>query len=593
MKVAGSNLHLAWARLLVHGLASSGVKNVVISPGSRSTPLVLAAAQERGLTCHTIIDERSAAFFALGQARVTGLPTVLICTSGTAAAHYLPAIIEANESFLPLVALTADRPWEAYDVASPQTIDQVKLFGGHVRHFFDVGTPEASGAVLRGVVRIAAQAVARALGPTPGPVHINAHFRKPLEPVDVAGRESWQDDVDALLARGAPDVRVAPTALDKDAVEELARACLAARRGLIACGPSGFPVDESLAAAVSTLALATGFPVLAEATSQVRFGPSADGVVICGAFDALLRSPRWSEPPELVIELGSTPVSGAYATYVAQHASVPRWVIAPHGWHDAFNSASTIVQASPAAFAFATAAWVTAADDGRPRTWARRWSEADAVAWSLAERDWAGPALTEGSIARILSRMLPERSCLMVGNSSPVRDLDTYAPPHGRPIRVLHQRGASGIDGLVSGAAGVRSVVNVPVALYLGDVSLLHDLGGLAIAARAGGPLAIVVVQNDGGRIFEQLPLGRRTELADALTEHFVTPHGLSFDHAAGMFGLPYRRATTTAELEGSLAGALEHAGCTLIEAVVSPRDGNERRQRLWRDVAERLGAEA
>ncbi len=588
MSPAPSNLHLAWARLLFRALATAGVRHVVISPGSRSTPLVLAAAAEEAVTCHTIIDERSAAFFALGQARVTGKPTVLVCTSGTAGAHYLPAIIEASESLLPLVAITADRPWELQDVAAPQTVDQAKLFGNHVRRFFDLGLPDASPAALRGVPRIAAQAVATSLGPQPGPVHVNAHFRKPLEPVEALTPEPWEKEVEALLARGAPAFHSAPTTINRDAAEQLARACLRARRGIIACGPSPLPRDNDFRVAAGALSLATGFPILAEATSQARFGPKADGVTVVGAFDALLRAGSIAEAPDLVIELGSTPVSSAYAAWMEKHASVPRWVVAPHGWHDPFNSATAVVQAAPAAFASEVAAWVTAADDAPSRTWASAWTDADARAWSLVEREWAEPRLTEASIPRLLTQALPEGSFLIAGNSGSVRDLDAFAPPGGPDLHVLHQRGASGIDGLVSGAAGVRSLVEAPVLLYLGDVSLLHDLGALAVARSARRPLVIVVVQNDGGRLFEQLPIGSKPGLAAALSDFFVTPHGLSFEHAAAMFGLAYRREDTPGGLDRALTAAVRHEGCTLLEAVVPPEDGTERRKRL----VQALGAE-
>ena len=185
-----SNLHLAWARLFLRSAAAAGVTDVVLSPGSRSTPLTIAAATTSELRAHVIVDERGAAFFALGQARVTGRPSLLICTSGTAGAHWLPALIEASQSFVPLIAVTADRPWELQDSAAPQTIDQLKLFGDHVRHYAELGLPDPSPGALRAVPRIAAQAVARALGPVPGPVHINARFRKPLEPVEVDGPEA-------------------------------------------------------------------------------------------------------------------------------------------------------------------------------------------------------------------------------------------------------------------------------------------------------------------------------------------------------------------------------------------------------------------
>lgn len=213
----GSDLHSAWARLFFSSLASAGLREIVISPGSRSTPLALAAAAEARLRVHVLIDERDAAFFALGQARRSGRASALLCTSGTAAAHYLPAILEASQSHVPLLAITADRPWEAYDAASAQTLDQVKLYGDAVRHYAELGLPDASPGALAAVVRIAAQALYATTAPRPGPVHLNARFRKPLEPVAVAGREPFADRIEALLRAGAPRVFAARTRIaDED-----------------------------------------------------------------------------------------------------------------------------------------------------------------------------------------------------------------------------------------------------------------------------------------------------------------------------------------------------------------------------------------
>ncbi|MEO7110550.1 MAG: 2-succinyl-5-enolpyruvyl-6-hydroxy-3-cyclohexene-1-carboxylic-acid synthase, partial [Polyangiaceae bacterium] len=230
-----SNLHIAWAELLMSSLVASGIRNVVVSPGSRSTPLVLAAAKEMQLNSRVIVDERSAAFFALGQARASGSPTALICTSGTAAAHYFPAVIEASQAFVPLLVISADRPWEDRDTGASQTIDQVKMFGDYVRHFADLGPPDAS--AFRAVGRIAAQCVHSATSPTPGPVHLNVQFRKPLEPVSVATPESWRPALDEALRKGTPKIFSAPTGVDPNALGLVLEA-VAHDRGLIVCGPS-------------------------------------------------------------------------------------------------------------------------------------------------------------------------------------------------------------------------------------------------------------------------------------------------------------------------------------------------------------------
>ena len=583
-----SNLHLARARLFLRSAAAAGVTDVVLSPGSRSTPLTIAAATTSEIRAHVIVDERSAAFFALGQARVTGRPSLLICTSGTAGAHWLPALIEASQSFVPLIAVTADRPWELQDCAAPQTIDQLGLFGGHVRHFAELGLPDPSPAALRAVPRIAAQAVARALGPVPGPVHVNARFRKPLEPVEVDGPEAWQPLVDALMARGPTRVVAPAMRADEAVIVEIANLAVSAERGLLVCGPA--PLASAAGrAAILDLARATGFPLLAEGPSQLRFGGDRAGVVTLSAFDAILRDRalRARLAPELVIELGAPPTSAGYAQLLAEHPALPRFVIAPHGWNDPAGSASALVVADPAEAAARIAASVRATrSPSRPArsAWAEALGDADRRALSLAARALAGEALSEGSIASDLVASCPEGAILAIGNSTPVRDLDAYCPASEREIRVVHQRGASGIDGLVSGAAGARSVSSSPVALLLGDLSLLHDLTGLALLRRVGAPFVVVVVQNGGGRIFDHLPIAESWEHAP-FERYFATPEPVRFDHAAAAFGVAYARAETRAELALALTAAWSAPGPTLIEAVAPPREGAKKIAKLWRDL--------
>jgi 2-succinyl-5-enolpyruvyl-6-hydroxy-3-cyclohexene-1-carboxylate synthase len=586
--VSLSNLHLAWARLFLRSAAAAGVTDVVLSPGSRSTPLTIAAATTSELRAHVIVDERSAAFFALGQARVTGRPSLLICTSGTAGAHWLPALIEAAQSFIPIIAVTADRPWELQDSAAPQTIDQLKLFGDHVRHYAELGLPDPSPGALRAVPRIAAQAVARALGPVPGPVHINARFRKPLEPVAVDGPEAWQPLVDALMARGPTRV-VAPQArADEAAIVEIGDLAARAERGLLVCGPAPLASDEGRAA-ILDLARATGFPLLAEGPSQLRFGGDRRGVIALSAFDAILRDRalRARLAPELVIELGAPPTSAGYAQLLAEHPALPRFVIAPHGWNDPASSAAALIVADPAEAAARITTRVRAARSparATPSAWAEALAAADRLALSLAARTLEGEALSEGSIARAVVASCPEGAILAIGNSTPVRDLDAYCPAGERALQVVHQRGASGIDGLVSGAAGARSVSSAPVALLLGDLSLLHDLTGLALLRRVAAPFVIVVVQNGGGRIFDHLPIAASWEEAP-FERYFATPEPVRFDHAAAAFGVTYARAATRAELDLALTAAWSTDGPTLIEAVAPPREGAKKIAELWRDL--------
>ena len=588
-----SNLHVAWARLFVRALVTSGVSHLVVSPGSRSTPLVLAAAREERLTCHVIVDERSAAFFALGQARATGAPTALLCTSGTAGAHYFPAIIEASASFVPLVVVTADRPWEAYDAAAPQTIDQTKMFGGYVRHFAELGLPDASPAAMRAVVRIAAQAVESSLGPTPGPVYVNARFRKPLEPVKPSAesaREPWEDTFDALMAKGAPRIAAPRAVADAAIVAEVTEACRRSTRGLIVCGPMGLATDgEARRVDVAALQRATGFPILAEATSQQLFAVESRGVRIFGAFDAILRDRacRARLAADVILEIGAPPTSSAYATYLAEHPPGVRAVIAAHGWNDPVGGATHILRGDEREVCAAIdprLGWDVVA---KKNELLAPLADAEAAVDALLQEELASGVLTEGRVAHDVVEALAAGT-LVVSNSNPVRDLDLYAAPresrsvHGGDLRVLHQRGASGIDGLVSSAAGVRSVSDAPVVLLTGDLAFLHDLGGLAAARHTKGPLVVVVVQNGGGRIFEQLPIARAIDDA-TLGRFFVTPEPVDLAHATAAFGVAHRTARTPAELAGALEYALAAEVPVVVEAIVEP-NAAARRARIWAD---------
>jgi 2-succinyl-5-enolpyruvyl-6-hydroxy-3-cyclohexene-1-carboxylate synthase len=581
------NLHLAWCRLFARGLAASGVREVVISPGSRSTPMVLGVDAEPGLRKHTIIDERAAAFFALGIARLTGAPVALLCTSGTAGAHYFPAVIEASQSRVPLVVITADRPWETYDCAASQTIDQVKLFGDHVRHYAELGLPDAE--ALPAVMRVAAQAVQAALAPTPGPVHVNARFRKPLEPVDAPRPEPHEAEVERLLRAGPPACFPPQTAPSPEGIAALTDLLRRHPRGLIVAGPAATG-QIAARSALSQLSQRLGFPLCAETTSQLRHG--APGPFEIPSFDLLFRHRAFlaAHAPTLVLEFGMPPVAGAYASWLASRPAVARAVIAPHGWNDPHGDATMLLWAEPRQLARELL-------QGPLRGWSR--SLALVPSWVVAqheidrarEEDLAIDPLSEPAIARLVASRLPEQGALLIGNSGPIRDLDQHGGALAEGVRVIHQRGAAGIDGWIASAAGVRAAHDGPVALFLGDIALLHDVGSLALAAEARRPLVIVVTNNDGGRIFEQLPLARRPEVAGAFEQHFLTPHHRSFGAAAAAWGLGYEQVRTREELSAALTRGFAHPGATIIEATIDPVAAAARRQALGRAIDARLGA--
>lgn len=575
-----------WIETFMATLASAGVRDVVVCPGSRSTPLALAVDVTPELVCHRAVDERAAAFFALGQTRLTGRPSAVVCTSGTAAAHFFPAVIEAAQSFLPLLLLTADRPWELVGVAAPQTMDQHALFGSYARGFFDVGVhePTLSDAVIQ---RVAVQAVTRSLSPTPGPVHVNVRLRKPLEPTP-----PWPTEPRVHSANRSPTrvflPRIAPAV---EALDVLAQRMAAAKRGLIVCGPTTLDRgSEPLRDAVRNLAKATGFVLLAETTSQARFGPTDPDVVTCPPFDVVLRDPAFREAfrPDLVLELGAPPTSGNYADYLSKCPGADRFVVAPHGWNDPAQNAVGLVFADPAEVCRELTKRLSEKTTSPDPLWREAFRRADALVWMLAEQHASGPTLTEAMVARTVISHCPDDAVFVVGNSLPVRDVDIWAPPRTQHLDVLHQRGVSGIDGLIAGAAGTASVASRPVVLLLGDTSTLHDLTSLALARRASAPLVIVVVQNQGGRIFERLPIVRAID-RDRFDKFFTMSEPVDLEHAAEAFGVAFVRTNDTETFVQRFDEAVHRSGATLIEAVVPPDDGTQRAARFRAEVSEKF----
>jgi len=585
MTTPPSDLHSAWARWLLSALADSGLRDVIISPGSRSTPLALAAAECPRVRCLPVVDERVAAFVALGQARITGLPSMLLCTSGTAGAHYLPALIEASQAFLPVLVVTADRPWEAYDCASPQTIDQTDLFGRAVRHRAELGLPDASPEALAAVGRIAAQCLALTRSPTPGPVHLNARFRKPLEPVEVAAPEPWSAELSRRVTLGAPRAFTPECIPSSEGVAALTDSLAHASRPLFVCGPTltwGSTAHEALFA----LAAAVGAPVVAESSSGYRHVGSTGAATVCPGVELAARSASWRERhrPDLVVSWSLPPTSPALTAWIT-HPAVERWVVAPHGWPDPSGDARAVLWGDPEAVAHAVRLALGARSVAAEPSWSRSLRSADAQAWSAVRAETFGEALDELTVAQSLLDALPSGACLVAGNSMPVRDLEMASP--WRSLRVLHQRGGSGIDGLIAGALGARTKLGAaePVAVLLGDVSAAHDLGGLSAAQELDGALVVLLVQNGGGRIFAELPLGKTappgSERAAAFGRFFLTPQGIRWAEASGAFGHRYARVETPSALAAALDEALATDGVTVIEAVVAPEDAGARRQRV------------
>ncbi len=567
-----------WSRLLLGKLAAAGVNQAVISPGSRSTPFVWAALNTPGLACHSVIDERSAAFYALGMARVTGRPALLLCTSGSAGAHYFPAVIEAAEARLPLLVLTADRPLELQDASAAQTVDQTRLFGHFARRFYELGQPDSSPSALAGLARLVEQAVFHSLHPEPGAVHLNVRARKPLEPVPADGELSAR--VDELLFISPRLAGVPALHADRAAIERLAEACRGTKRGLVVLGPSAKRALPSLA----PLLEATGFSLLAEATSQLRFGAEL-GIPrerLIDGFDTLLRVPELRRHlcPELVLHFGPPSTSSALEALLAT-GRVREHVIARHAFPDPSNRAESVTlgDLDDTARRLTQALLETPSPEhaAARAEFASRWSRANRAAWSAVERvAGSGEGLREGTAVRTVIERLRPGALLTLGNSLPVRDVDQFVPAGERGLTILHQRGANGIDGLLSGAAGAALVHDGPSALLVGDVSFLHDLGGLELVRRARRPLVVVVIDNAGGRIFDQLPIARHFEGNPAARDFWTTERRYDLGHAARLFEIAYRAPSTADELANELVAALSRPSATLLQVRVVP-DSAER----------------
>ncbi len=568
-------------RAFVDELARCGMRHACTSPGSRSSPIVLALVGEPRLRAWSHIDERCAGFFALGLAKMTGLPAAVAVTSGTAAANLAPAVHEAHEARVPLLVLTADRPPELREVGAGQTIDQIKLYGGAVKWFQEVGTHEATPARLRWVRALACRAYWTTLDGRAGPVHLNLPLREPLVPDDPLPEEPGGGG----RGGGRPWVTRPRTAAQpaEPVVEQLAEEIATRPRAVVIAGRE--ERQRELPAAVAGFAEAAGLPLLADPLSGARHGPAA-----IAHYDALLRSERFAaaHAPELVIRVGDLPTSKPLRAWLAGAPDALQLVLDPHGaWQDPDAVVGTVLAADPAATLDAVAERV-GKRRGRRRGsgWLADWRAADRTA-SEGIAATLGDGLSEPRVAAEIGVRLPAFATLFVASSMPVRDVESFFPVREAQPRVLAHRGANGIDGTVSAAFGAAAAGAGPVVLLIGDVALLHDVGGLLAASRLGLPLVIVLLNNDGGGIFHFLPLAGRH---DAFEEHVATPHGVEPERVAALFGLEHRPVADPTDLREALDAALAHGGATLIEVRTDREENRELHRRVFAAVAEAVG---
>jgi 2-succinyl-5-enolpyruvyl-6-hydroxy-3-cyclohexene-1-carboxylate synthase len=561
-----TNANTALASAFAEELARGGLRLAVISPGSRSTPLAVALWRQPEIEVSVIVDERSAGFFALGAAQASGEPVALLCTSGTALVNYHPAVVEADESGVPLLVLSADRPPELRGIGAGQTIDQIKTFGASVRWFSEVGTHEADDSGLLHYRSVSCRALAKARGEVrPGPVHLNLPWREPLAPVPVEGTVTATDPL-ALEGRGerpltaATRVEQAPSDF---LLDEVAGHIRGAYSGVIVAGRQ---LDPELRDPLTRLAQAAGFPILADPTSQLRCGPH-DRSHVVASYDLLLREEAFagSVTPDLVLRFGEMPTSKPLRAWLADSGADQLIVDPKGGWNEPSNKAAAILRADPVALASGWAERLEQEDREAPT----RWLEAEAAAQTaLTEALTAEAELTEPALHRALGAAHQDGDLVYTSSSMPIRDQEAFLDSSSADVLFLSNRGANGIDGLISSGIGAARASGRPTTIVTGDLGLLHDIGGLAALRDVSTPVRIVVIDNDGGGIFHFLPQEAALD-SNEFEALLGTPRGIDAAKAAALFDLPHRRLESPGELPEALA-----AGTSLIE-VKTDRQGN------------------
>jgi 2-succinyl-5-enolpyruvyl-6-hydroxy-3-cyclohexene-1-carboxylate synthase len=544
-----TNRNTALASALVEELARCGIEHACVSPGSRSAPLALAFWNEPGIRVWSLIDERCAGFFALGLAQQTGKPVAILTTSGTAGANLHPGVAEASEARVPLIMITADRPPELRGRGAGQTIDQLKLYGSSVRWFCELGVTDADDAGLLHFRSTAVRAFGEATAPPPGPVHLNVPLREPLAPTPVEGDVTARDPLALEGRRGGKPltgVRRPHAAPDRRLIDHVAGLIAANPRGLIVAGRQP---DPATASPVVALARAAGYPVLAEPTSQLRAGKH-DRELVVPEYDALLREPPGHLAPDLVIRIGDMVTSRATREWLRSNRSCTQLVIDPDGaWNEPSSIAAEILRIAPAELCEAVAGEL------EPRSesdWQRRWLAASVAAREAIEEALGalGQELFEPRVYRELAAVLEPQSTVYVSSSMPVRDLETFFPAIETPARFLANRGANGIDGLVSSGLGAAAVAPSRTFLLIGDVGLYHDMNGLLAVPRLGVEATIVVLNNGGGAIFDFLPIAG---FPAGYEELFATPPDLEVASVAALYGIPFTRVSGHDELRDAL----------------------------------------
>lgn len=563
-----------WADVIAETLHRKGVSYAITCPGSRSSPLTFAFARHNSIEAIPVLDERTAGFFALGLAKSTGEPVALVCTSGSAVANFFPAIVEASESGVPLLVLTADRPPELRDCSAGQTIDQLKFFGGYVRKQVELATPEASLLMLRYLRQTLSHCLDNGQSPDRGPVHINIPFRDPLIPVEQSGFETPFDSDSYGTFFSHLEPAAALPVLQAQLPEKLSKV----KKGLIVAGPASPLNEESWCENIAALTTTLGWPILSDALNPIRSNAGLFPSLISG-YEFALRNEALSEEliPEHVIVLGTFPTSKSLRSWIGEN-DLELTVLSDRPANvDPTHSRANHVYAD---FEFGG----VLVGEGSSDLYAKRWLELDEqIGAELDSRFGMNDSMFESKLSWLLSKALPENGSLCVSNSMPPRDMEFYFGSNDLGISVFSSRGANGIDGILSTALGVAHEGN-PTFLLTGDLALLHDTNGALIAKQLKGRLTILLVNNAGGGIFEMLPVA---QFEDVFEKHYGTDQQVDFSNWAKTYGIGYELIGSWSGLESKLAE--EADGVRVLEIRTDRKLDAEMRKQWFVEIAAKL----
>lgn len=585
------NRNILWSKIFIDQLAALGVQYACISPGFRSTPLTYVLSKNRKIKSFVHIDERSSAFFALGLARSTGKPVVVVTTSGTAVAELYPAIIEAYQQRTPLIICTADRPPELIGTGANQTINQHNIFKNHIRWFRDLGLPSISETGLRHLQRIAIKSFQISLTEDSGPVHLNFPFRKPLEPF------SYTDVVNKRISRLIPqrfsnNKSTQPTN-SSDIIKTIGRLTdelAKTNKGIIIAGPMEY--DRELISEIKKLSALLKYPVFADGLSQLRCNAGKKDKNIISNFNSILKSEKFihEHDPDLILQFGRTPTSSVLESYL-EETNAHRYLINSYGdKFDPTRNAKAILAIEPKFFCQHLIAKLKENKNILQKShWLKEFIQADEISERIKYQIIDSTKFpSEPSIIKEIFNRVTSGSNIFIGNSLPVRDLDNFLSNTSKRLFVHFNRGASGIDGITSTALGVATRKR-PTVLITGDLSFLHDINALTIAAKYAIPLIIIVINNNGGGIFESLPIANRIKNFD---KFFIAPHNLDIASIVRSFGISYQLITTKTKLRLQLKNSLNNKVPSVLEIQTSAARSVELRNKYFDKIKKKLNTE-